>query len=174
VTEPPTPFNEHRDVVRPEWIDDNAHFNMGYYVVAFDLATDRWLAHIGLSDEEKARLGVTTFSLESHVTYLRELFQGAPLRFETRLLGFDDKRIHFYHEMYHAEDGFLAATNELMSLHVERATRRGAAMAPEVVARLAEVWAGHRQLPRPSQIGRRVGLDQKPGRGSGAGTGDEA
>ena len=31
-------FDGHRDVVRPEWIDDNGHLNMGYYVVAFDLA----------------------------------------------------------------------------------------------------------------------------------------
>ena len=32
------PFDKHRDVVRPEWIDDNGHLNMGYYVVAFDRA----------------------------------------------------------------------------------------------------------------------------------------
>ncbi len=28
------PFDEHRDVVRPEWIDDNGHPNMGYYGMA--------------------------------------------------------------------------------------------------------------------------------------------
>ena len=37
----PTPFEALREVVRPEWIDENGHFNMGYYVVAFDLATHR-------------------------------------------------------------------------------------------------------------------------------------
>ena len=42
----PTPFDAHRGVVRPEWIDANGHLNMGYYVVAFDLATDAWLAGI--------------------------------------------------------------------------------------------------------------------------------
>jgi len=25
--------------VRPEWIDDNGHLNMGYWVAAFDRAT---------------------------------------------------------------------------------------------------------------------------------------
>ena len=30
------PFHVHRDVMRPERIDDNGHLNMGYYVVAFD------------------------------------------------------------------------------------------------------------------------------------------
>ena len=30
------PFDEHRDVVRPEWIDDNGHLNTGYYVAESD------------------------------------------------------------------------------------------------------------------------------------------
>jgi acyl-CoA thioester hydrolase len=153
------PFDEHRDVVRPEWIDDNGHFNMGYYVVAFDLATDAWLDHIGLSASERAQSGATTFTLESHVNYLRELREAAPLRFTTRLLAFDQKRIHYFHEMFHATEGFLAATNELMSLHVKLATRHAAPMAPEVLARLADVLSRHETLPVPPQVGRRIGLD---------------
>ena len=156
------PFDEHRDVVRPEWIDENGHFNMGYYVVAFDLATDTWLDHIGLSASERARSGVTTFTLESHVNYLRELREGAPLRFTTRLLAFDQKRIHYLHEMHHATDGFLAATNELMSLHVSLETRRAAPMSADVLARLAEVLSLHETLPVPPQVGRHIGLDSRP------------
>src|SRR5690606_19581847 len=76
-------------------------------------ATDAWLDQIGLSVSDRHRSGVTTFTLESHVCYLRELHEGAPLRFTTRLLGFDEKRIHYFHEMLHAEEGWLAATNEL-------------------------------------------------------------
>ena len=156
------PFDVHRDVVHPEWIDDNGHLNMGYYMVAFDLATDTWLDHIGLTASERARSGVTTFTLESHVNYLRELREAAPLRFTTRLLAFDVKRIHYIHEMYHAEEGFLAATNELMSLHVNLATRRGAPMTENVLARLADVLSLHEALPVPPQVGRRIGLDAKP------------
>jgi acyl-CoA thioesterase FadM len=37
----PAPFDVYRDRVRPEWIDNNHHMNMGYYVVVFDLATTR-------------------------------------------------------------------------------------------------------------------------------------
>ena len=33
------PFDSHRDVVRPEWIDHNGHMNVGYYLVVFDFAT---------------------------------------------------------------------------------------------------------------------------------------
>lgn len=156
------PFDEFRAVVLPEWIDDNRHLNMGYYVVVFDQATDAFLAHIGLGPADRERMGVTTFTLESHVCYLRELLETAPLRFTTRLLGFDPKRIHYVHEMWHGGEGYLAATNELMSLHVSRATRRAAPMAEEVLVRLEEVMRRHEGLPVPSQVGRRIGLDAKP------------
>src|SRR5262249_45317698 len=66
------------------------------------------------------------------------------------------------HAMYHATEGFLAATNELMSLHVDRATRRGAPMAPEILARLAAIQRVHDTLPRPPQAGRAIGLANKP------------
>ena len=156
------PFDVHRDVVRPEWIDANGHLNMGYYVVAFDLATDAWLDHIGLTAAERDRSGVTTFTLESHVNYLREVKEGDPLRFTTRLLAYDAKRIHYFHEMHHATGGYLAATNELMSLHVNLEARRAAPMAEDVLARLAEVLSVHETLPMPSQVGRRIGLGAKP------------
>jgi acyl-CoA thioester hydrolase len=87
---------------------------------------------------------------------------GDPLRFTTRLLGHDAKRLHYFHEMRHARDGYLAATNELMSLHVSEATRRGAPMADAVRARLAEVQRAHDALPRPPQVGRVIGLAAGP------------
>lgn len=153
-------FDEYRDVVRPEWIDYNDHFNMGYYVVVFDLATDAWLDHIGLGLAHKRSHGVTTFTLEAHVNYLRELRSGDPLRFTTQLLDFDEKRIHYVHRMLHAGEGFVAATNELMSLHVSEATRRSAPMEEAVQRRLAEILALHEKIERPAQVGRRIGLRQ--------------
>jgi acyl-CoA thioester hydrolase len=158
----PAPFDAYRDVVRPEWIDHNGHMNMGYYVVVFDLATDAWMDHIGLDRRHRESHDVSTFCLEAHVTYHREVRAGDALRFTTRLLAWDAKRIHYFHEMYHADRGYLAATNELMSLHVSRRTRRGAPMAPEVLDRLARIQAAHDPLSRPPQVGRRMGLAVEP------------
>ena len=101
----PAPFDAYRDVVRPEWIDDNGHMNMGYYVVVFDLATDEWMRFVGLDRAHRRAREVTTFCLEAHVTYHREVRGRDPLRFTTRLLDFDAKRIHYIHEMYHARRG---------------------------------------------------------------------
>jgi len=156
------PFDAFRDVVRPEWIDNNEHMNMGYYVVVFDLATDEFLRWVGLDEAHRREHRVTTFCLEAHVTYHREVRAGDPLRFTTLLLAHDAKRIHYFHEMYHAREGYLAATNELMSLHVREATRRGAPMAPEILARLARIQKAHDALPRPPQVGHTFGLAARP------------
>ena len=91
------PFEAHRDVVRPEWIDRNQHMNMGYYLLAFDFATDRFLDWVGLDTDHRHAHAVTTFCLEAHVTYHREVRAGDALRFTTLLLGHDAKRLHYFH-----------------------------------------------------------------------------
>ncbi len=156
------PFDAYRDVVRAEWIDNNQHMNMGYYVVVFDLATDEFFRWVGLDGAHRRERRVTTFCLEAHVTYHREVRAGDPLRFTTLLLAHDAKRIHYFHAMYHGREGYLAATNELMSLHVSEVTRRGAPMAPEILARLARIQKAHDALSRPPQAGRAINLAAHP------------
>jgi acyl-CoA thioester hydrolase len=156
------PFDRYRDVVRPEWIDHNEHMNMGYYLVVFDFATDEFLRSVGLDEAHRAARDVTTFCVEAHVTYHREVRVADPLRFTTVLLGHDAKRLHYIHAMYHARDGYLVSTNELMSLHVALETRRSTAMGPDVLERLAAIQAAHDALPRPPQVGRVMGLTARP------------
>jgi acyl-CoA thioester hydrolase len=156
------PLDRYRDLVRSEWIDHNEHMNVGYYLVVFDYATDAFFDWVGLNSAHREAHAITTFCLEAHVTYHREVRVGDPLRFTTQLLAHDEKRLHYFHAMYHGDEGWLAATNELMSLHVSRATRRGAPMAPEILARLAAIQRAHAALPRPPQAGRAIGLRNKP------------
>ncbi|MFQ6018361.1 MAG: thioesterase family protein [Kiloniellaceae bacterium] len=150
----PAPLELHREAVRREWIDYNGHMNVAYYVVAFDHACDAFLEYIGLDEAYRERCGGTTFTAECHVTYQRELREGDPLRFATQLFGFDAKRIHYFLQMYHAEEGFLAATSEWLSLYIDLDTRRVSPMPADITARLAEIQAAHRNLPRPPEAGR--------------------
>ena len=70
----------------------------------------------------------------------------------------DDKKIHFWHEMYHATEGYLAATNELLSLHIDLTTRRVGPMAPEIAQWVEKIQIQHSKLPLPSGIGRLIGM----------------
>ncbi|MGG5889671.1 acyl-CoA thioesterase [Falsiroseomonas sp. HC035] len=109
--------------VRPEWVDHYGHMNLAYYLVVFDLATDEVWPEWGLGPGLRAR-GLGTFAVESWQGYRREVMLDAPLAAETALLAFDAKRLLLRHRLYHAEDGFLAAENEVLFLCVDLATRR--------------------------------------------------
>lgn len=148
------PFDRYRGVVLPAWIDHNGHMNVAYYLLAFDQATDLFFDHLGLDAAHREATGGTTFAGDIHLTYQRELREGDPLRVTAQLLGYDDKRLRFFQRMVHAEDGFLAATMECLTLYVDLARRRVAPFPSDIRARLAAVLAAHSALPLPPEAGR--------------------
>jgi acyl-CoA thioester hydrolase len=111
-------------VVRPEWIDINGHMNVAYYVLAFDKAVDDLWARLGVTDEYIRTTSGSTFAVECHVTYQRELRESDPYQVTAEILAYDEKRIHQFQRMYHAREKFLAATAEWMNLHVDLGTRK--------------------------------------------------
>ncbi len=151
----------HRENVQPEWIDYNGHMNVAFYVLAFDHATDAFLDHIGMGQAYLAASGCSVFTAEAHVTYEQEVKLHDPLRFETRVLGADPKRVHYFHLMYHETEGYLAATNELMILHVDMKARRVVPMPESVQSRLGELVGLQDGLQRPWQVGRVMGLQAR-------------
>ncbi|MDX1374220.1 MAG: thioesterase family protein [Burkholderiales bacterium] len=156
--EVPVPFAEARAVVRPEWIDYNGHMNVGYFSVVFDVAADAFFEFLGLTRAFRSRHGSTTFALEQHLNFLREVNEGDALRFEARLLDFDAKRFHFYQEMFRAGDDRPAASCEGLSAHVSTATRRTAPMPQPLLERLAVIRQAHAVLERPWQIGHAISV----------------
>ena len=109
--------------VRPEWIDPNGHMNVAYYTLTFDHATSGLYDVLGLGYGDIARTDRSVFAVETHLVYLRELREGEPIGFATQLLGHDDKRLHYYHEMIQPEEGVLAATSENIGVHVDMTVR---------------------------------------------------
>jgi len=159
------PLEVHREVVRPEYVDWNGHMNMAYYMLVFDHATDELFDYIGLDEAYRKERGFTTFTLEGQITYQREVLEGDPLRITTQLLDFDHKLAHYFHRMYHAEEGYLAATNELLSLHIDSGKRRSAPFPDEIFAKWVELHAAHAGLPRPEEAGRAMGIRRRPAAG---------
>ena len=155
------PLDTHRSAVLPEWVDWNGHMNVAFYVLAFDQASGAFMRNIGLGRPYvDGKLGMT-FVLETHVTYDREMRQGAPMRFVTQLLKRDAKKVHLYHEMFHAAEGYLAATNEVIVMNIDYATRRSAPWPAPAAERLEALWLAHKGLKRPAQAGRVMGLGKK-------------
>lgn len=158
---PAAPLDIHRETVQPEWIDYNGHMNVAYYVLAFDHATDRFFDLIDLGADYVRRTNHSSFVLETHVTYQQEVKEGDPLRFTFQLVDADEKRLHYYFEMFHAEAGYRAATSEQLALHVDLGARRSAAFPSELGARIAAVRQAHAGLDCPEGVGRTIGLRRR-------------
>jgi acyl-CoA thioester hydrolase len=147
------PFSKATAIVQPAWIDYNGHMNVGYYHVAFDIASEPFFEWLGLTPEFRKLHASSTFALQSQLHFLREVKEGDKLRFESRLIDADSKRIRYYQEMFHADEGYLAATYESMSVHMDMKQRRSAAMPDALYQRMQEVLRAHKKLAEPWQVG---------------------
>src|SRR5581483_10971961 len=147
--------------VEQQWIDYNGHLNMAYYNVLFDRAVDEVYELIGIGLEYLKTHRHSTFTAEAHVRYLRELHDNDPVRVTFQLIDFDAKRFHYFEQLFHAEEGWLSATSENMTLHVDMNARKTAAFPEAVTVRLARMKAAHAHLPVPDGAGRGIAMRAK-------------
>jgi acyl-CoA thioester hydrolase len=155
---PAQPLDVYRAPVEAAWIDYNGHMNVAYYVLMFDRATDALLDRLGIGAAYRQRTNHSLFVLETHVTYEREVKAGDALRVTTQLVDADAKRLHLFHAMYHDAAGYRAATTELLLVHVDLAGPAARPFAANEKAAIDAMLAEHRELPRPAQLGRVIGL----------------
>lgn len=103
----------------------------------------------------------STFTLEMHINYLRELRLGDPIRLTCQLLNVDSKRVHYFLRMFHSGEGYLAATSEQMMIHVDLESRRSSPFLPAISETLSRMMTAHRPLPCPDQAGRVMSIGHK-------------
>lgn len=142
--------------VEPGWIDYNGHMNVAYYTALFDQAFDEALQLLGAGLDYVKRERHSYFTVESHARHLRELLVDTPVRVTVQLLGYDAKRLHLFQQLYHATEGWMAATLETLALHVDVDDKRVVAAPPAIAERLAEMRKAHALLPIPEAAGRRI------------------
>ena len=149
--------------VLPEWIDYNGHLNLAYYIVAFDQGVDKAFERIGIGLDYRKQDELGTFAAETHTLYEREVKEGDPLRVVCHVLAVDDKRMHMFLEMFHAEEGFRAAAQEIMYLHVDLKIRRVAPWRADVRKKIDALAAYCAQFPVPAGVGRRIAMPAPKG-----------
>lgn len=158
---PQTPFISSPMTVAPEWIDYNGHMNVAYYVVLFDRCIDELFDLLDIGPEYVKRENSSTFTMEGHITYQRELPVDAPVKMTLRIVDYDQKCLHLYLEMFHAQEGFLSATWEQMTLHVDLKAKRASVFPDEVLEKIDQMYQAHNSLPPSSHIGRIIGIRKK-------------
>jgi acyl-CoA thioester hydrolase len=146
--------------IQPEWIDYNGHVRDAYYGLIVSLASDALMDRIGLDAGYRARTGCTLYTVEMHVHYLQEVKQSDTVTVSVRIAAVDSKRIHAAFEIARAGQPGVAATAEVMLLHVRQ---QGDAVAtapfpPAVSTALGELQAASAALPAGGPASRRIEL----------------
>jgi len=157
----PAPYLASVMQIEPQWIDYNGHLNMAYYNVMFDRAIDELWLTLGIGPTYMQERKGSTFTAECHVRYLREIHLGDPVQVSILLVAADEKRLHTFEELRHATEGWLSATSENMSVHVDMAARKTAPFPPDIRARVQTLADAHATVLRPEGLGRKVTMPMK-------------
>jgi acyl-CoA thioester hydrolase len=158
---PPAPFLASVMQIEPQWIDYNGHLNMAYYNVMFDRAIDELWLTLGIGPGYMKERKGSTFTAECHVRYLREIHLGDPVQVSILLVGADEKRLHTFEELRHATEGWLSATSENMTIHIDMAARKTAPFPADIRARIEAVANAHSAVTRPEGIGRKIAMPSR-------------
>lgn len=144
--------------VLPDWVDYNGHLRDAFYLLIFSYATDALMDTLGLDSDNREASGHSLFTLELHLNYLHEVKLGTDVEVHTQLIANDAKRLHLYHSLHLVGDEKELAGNEQMLLHVDLAGPHSAPFTEVTLAKLATISKAQADLPRPTLLGRVIGL----------------
>ena len=142
--------------VLEEWIDYNRHMSEGFYGLVFGHASDEYLLRMGFDAAYREQAKGAFYTVETHIVFLDELPEAAPLAIDTTVAGADAKRVHLFHELRRATDETLAATQEVLMLHGDTVQDKVAPMRDDLLAVVAADAEAHADVLAADQLGRSV------------------
>lgn len=148
------------DHVRSEWVDYNGHMNDAAYARVFSIAVDSLMEKLGIDDDFRNQQNYTLFTLETHLCYLDEVFEGSPLRVEVQLIDHDEKRLHLFFVMKN-EAGNRLATSEQILMGMDTNLGRPAPFLSLVNQRVSELAEAAQGQSLPKEVGRKIGIRKK-------------
>ena len=146
--------------VDPSWIDYNGHMTEASYLSAMGDVTDQLFRYLGIDEAYRAS-GFAYYTAETHIMHFQECASGDALTFTTQILDFDAKRLHFIHAIYKAATHELVCTGEQLLIHVDTKATKAAPIRPHVLEALTAVYAIHKTLLIPEQVGRKMEINKK-------------
>jgi carnitine 3-dehydrogenase len=152
----PAPTDGFGARVPADWVDYNGHIHESRYLQLFADATDALLGRLGL-DAAHLEAGGSYFTVETHLSHLRQLEAGDRVSVTTQVLDADEKRLHVFHTLLRDGEDDPVATAEQMLLHVDTSAGRAAPAPDDVLEAVLDLRDAHAALPRPERAGRSIG-----------------
>ncbi|QLK86711.1 thioesterase family protein [Staphylococcus sp. 17KM0847] len=151
------PFSD-QTVVDARWIDRNGHMNDSEYARVFSLAIDHFHDQIGLTTDERIRRHYTVFTLETHISYLKELKKDTAIEVRVYIYDLDHKRTHFFLELINTDQQILCATAEVMMMGINRSTGRSSTYPKDIYQALQHYYTSQDIQQWPQQLGHRINI----------------
>ena len=146
----------YRTALAPEWIDYNGHLRDAYYGLIVSYACDALMDRLHMDAAYREQTRNTLYTVEMHIHYLLEIKKSDIVLVNVRVLGADQKRLHAAFDMTREGSTDIAATAELMLLHVHQGeTVTTARFPPEVADAIATQLAATAEAPSNVSLGSR-------------------
>lgn len=147
----------YRGVVYRWEVDQNDHLTVAYYFVRFADAGLNLLEALGLGPAYMDRSGRGCVTTACYVRYEHELRAGDLMHAESGVVAVEPDALVLGHKVFNSETGAVCTTVEQRVRHVELASRRAVAFAPDQQLTAEEhrvQWDGppREQRPRPRRL----------------------
>ena len=107
-----------------EWTDYNGHMNLAFYIHLFDQGWDVLLDKFEMGGNSAKYEKRSTFAVESHTKYIKEVKEGDEVDINLLFLDNDNKRMVYQLEIFSKNGNYRAATSEICSVYVNLDIRR--------------------------------------------------
>lgn len=142
----------YRAVIPDSFRDENDHMNVTWYVYLFDQAAGGFFDLFGINRGYCEANLASTFALEQHVRYLREVRIGQAVTVRSRAVARSAKRFHFMQFLMIDETSVLAATEEAVGTHMDMRARRTSPMPASISAAYDRILEVHSRLSWPAPV----------------------
>lgn len=136
----------YRMTIPPTYQDYNQHMNIRWYLVIFDDAGAPLYEAIDLHPDTLLKQGQSTFDLEHHIHYLKEVHIGDEISVYVRMVGRSAKRMHYLMFMVNETRGTLASIFECVNTFVNLAERRTMPYPDMIMAGIDRLLEAHQTL----------------------------
>ena len=152
------PIIAFRGAVLADWVDLNRHMNSMAYANLFWSHLAGLFGQIGITADYPRERRLSIFQREAHIGWERELLEGEEIEIRSWLVGFDERRIHHFHELWDVAKDRRAATMEYLSFHIDLAARRTGPIPDDIKANLEHLMEGFAALPVPIGAGQAIAI----------------
>ena len=142
----------HQQTIPEEYLDFLRHMNIMYYTHLIDVANFNFYDRIEFGKKYHTESGNGSFALEEYTRYLAEVRAGESLTIRTRMLGVGHKTFHLIHFIIKDEGQVLAATTEMLSIHIDMGTRLSSPLPDEIAHRFQAYLRDHEKLSWPAPV----------------------